>query len=140
MPNHFHLLVVFDGQVDFPNVMRSFSTSYVKSFNRFYNRTGHLFEGDYQAKAIEKEDYLTNVIRYIHLNPLFAGLVSKPEYWEHSDYRTWIIDGGPARTPSLRLRDELFGGGASYRDFVEDFAEAKVEQKKLERLLGLSSP
>ena len=139
MPNHFHLLVTFQYPVDFSNLMRSFSSSYAKSFNRFYNRTGHLFEGDYQAKVIEKESYLRNVICYIHLNPCFAGLASQPEDWQYSDYRQWLKDQPASGDHSIQLRDALFGSGLAYKEFVKDFSTAIAEQKEIEKYLGLET-
>ena len=138
MPNHFHLLIMLNRTLDFPNTMRSFSTSYVKSFNRFNNRTGHLFEGDYQAKAVTKENHPPNVIRYIHLNAVFAGLVANPEDWHYSDYAQWIDDGPHLSKPSLDLRQMLFGTGTDYRRFAREHATAKAEQKKIEMLLNLA--
>ncbi|MBI1805454.1 MAG: transposase [Ignavibacteria bacterium] len=90
MPNHFHLLVYFQREVSFSNVMRSFSVSYTKSFNKWSKRVGHLFQSDYRAREINVEKYLFHICRYIHLNPVQGGLVSIPEDWAYSDYREWV--------------------------------------------------
>jgi len=73
MPNHFHLLISPHKSVNFGSVMRSFSNSYVRSFNNVSRRTGHLFEDDYKPKCIESDEYLRHLILYIHLNPVRAG-------------------------------------------------------------------
>ncbi len=69
MPNHFHLLVSTP-KGNLSEFMRHFNISYTGSFNRKYNRTGHLYQGRYKAFLIDEKNYLLEVSRYIHLNPL----------------------------------------------------------------------
>lgn len=69
MPNHFHLLVCTP-KGNLSGFMRHFNISYTGSFNRRYNRTGHLYQGRYKAFLIGEDNYLLEVSRYIHLNPL----------------------------------------------------------------------
>jgi len=136
MPNHFHLLVYFEESLDFPKMMRAFSTSYAKSFNRYYRRHGHLFEGDYQAKELMMDDHLGRVIRYIHLNPVWAKLVRTPSAWSYSDYERWVAEDIPTAERGRGLRDSLFGTAEGYRRFVEegiiDEADAQAVRIHLE--------
>ncbi len=69
MPNHFHLLICTP-KGNLSEFMRHFNISYTGSFNRKYNRTGHLYQGRYKAFLIDEDNYLLEVSRYIHLNPL----------------------------------------------------------------------
>jgi len=69
MPNHFHLLICTP-KGNLSDFMRHFNISYTGSFNRKYKRTGHLYQGRYKAFLIDKDNYLLEVSRYIHLNPL----------------------------------------------------------------------
>lgn len=69
MPNHFHLLLCTP-KGNLSDFMRHFNISYTGSFNRKYKRTGHLYQGRYKAFLIDKDNYLLEVSRYIHLNPL----------------------------------------------------------------------
>ncbi len=74
MPNHVHLLLrPRRGKLAF--LMRRLLTSYALHFNLRYGRTGHLFQNRYKSIVCEEEPYLLELIRYIHLNPLRAGLV-----------------------------------------------------------------
>jgi putative transposase len=75
MPNHFHLLVR-TGRQPLARSMRKLLTSYVVNFNRRYKRYGHLFQNRYKSIICEDEPYLLELVRYIHLNPLRANLVS----------------------------------------------------------------
>lgn len=56
--------------------MRRLLTGYAVYFNRKYRRSGHLFQNRYKSILCEEEPYLLELVRYIHLNPLRAGLVS----------------------------------------------------------------
>lgn len=69
MPNHFHLLVCTP-KGNLSEFMRHFNISYTGSFNRKHNRSGHLYQGRYKAFLIDEDNYLLEVSRYIHLNPL----------------------------------------------------------------------
>ena len=69
MPNHFHLLVCTP-KGNLSEVMRHFNISYTGAFNRKYHRSGHLYQGRYKAFLIDADNYLLEVSRYIHLNPL----------------------------------------------------------------------
>jgi putative transposase len=69
MPNHFHLLVCTP-KGNLSELMRHFNISYTGSFNRKYKRSGHLYQGRYKAFLIDADNYLLEVSRYIHLNPL----------------------------------------------------------------------
>ena len=69
MPNHFHLLVCTP-KGNLSEFMRHFNISYTGSFNRKYHRSGHLYQGRYKAFLIDSDNYLLEVSRYIHLNPL----------------------------------------------------------------------
>jgi len=69
MPNHFHLLVCTP-KGNLSEFMRHFNISYTGVFNRKYHRAGHLYQGRYKAFLIDADNYLLEVSRYIHLNPL----------------------------------------------------------------------
>jgi putative transposase len=74
LPTHFHLLVRTAGQ-PLAKSMRQLLTGYVVNFNHRYRRFGHLFQNRYKSIVCEDEPYLLELTRYIHLNPLRAGLV-----------------------------------------------------------------
>ena len=63
---------------------------YAEQFNHKYDFTGHLFEGRYTSKIIEDEYYFMEVSRYIHLNPVKAGMVMAPADYEYSSYALYM--------------------------------------------------
>ncbi len=75
MPNHFHLLLK-TGKTPIATIMRRLLTGYAVSFNLRHKRHGHVFQNRYKSILCQEEAYLKELVRYIHLNPLRAGLVS----------------------------------------------------------------
>jgi len=83
IPNHFHLLLR-TGDVPISVLMKRLLTAYAVNFNRQHNRYGHLFQNRYKSILCQEDSYLLELVRYIHLNPIRAGLVR--EYKELSGY------------------------------------------------------
>lgn len=81
IPNHFHLLLK-PKRCDLKHFMHRLLTGYVVNFNRRHHRSGHLFQNRYKSIVCEEDVYLLELIRYIHLNPLRAGLVKDLEALE----------------------------------------------------------
>ena len=74
IPNHFHLLLR-TGNVTISTTMRRLLTGYANWFNRRHRRYGHLFQNRYKSILCQEDAYLLELVRYIHLNPLRAGIV-----------------------------------------------------------------
>lgn len=85
MPNHFHLLLKQNSEVSVSDFMLRLGTSYAKYFNIKYDQVGSLFQGRFKAKLVESDEYLLELSRYIHRNPLEIQL-STPGV-ELADYR-----------------------------------------------------
>ncbi len=89
MGNHIHLLIK-EGNEDLSNTMRRIGTSYVNWYNWQYDRKGHLFQDRFKSEPVESDSYFLTVLRYIHQNPLKAGLVSDIESYKWSSYHEYI--------------------------------------------------
>ena len=63
------------GEVPLATLMRRLLTGYVVSFNRRHKRHGHLLQNRYKSIVCQEDTYLQELVRYIHLNPLRAGIV-----------------------------------------------------------------
>ena len=74
MPNHVHLLLR-TGEVPISTVMRRLLTGYAQQFNRRHKRHGQLFQNRYKSFLCQEEPYFLELVRYLHLNPIRAGLV-----------------------------------------------------------------
>src|SRR4030042_698114 len=82
LSNHFHLLVR-TGRQPLSRVMKKLLTGYVVNFNLRHKRTGHLFQNRYKSIICEDDPYLLELTRYIHLNPVRAGMVGGVEELNH---------------------------------------------------------
>lgn len=130
MPNHYHLVVYLAREIDFSNTLRAFTTAYVRSFNNWYGRVGYLYQGTTKAKLVQEEEYLIHLCRYVHLNPVVAGLVRSPEEWEFSNYLEWISEAVATQTQIAMARGAYFFSGREYQTFVEGYiAEARARAK-----------
>ncbi len=89
MPNHVHLLLE-TRTPPLSKFMQGLQQSYTLYFNRRHNHVGHLFQGRYRAILCERESYLLELIRYVHLNPVRAGLARRPELYPWSSHHAYL--------------------------------------------------
>ena len=85
IPNHFHLLLKIS-TTPLSTVMRRLLTGHAIYFNRRHKRSGHLFQNRYRSILCQEETYLLTLVRYIHLNPLRAGLVDSLDLLDRYSY------------------------------------------------------
>jgi len=122
LSNHVHLLVETP-EGNLSKMMQAFQTSYTVYFNKRHGRTGHVFEQRYKAMVVDKDNYLLQVSRYIHLNPVSAKMVERPQDFRWSSYGSYLKGKGLA---GLKTKSVLgyFSGPRSrqirqYGDYVE---------------------
>ena len=89
MGNHAHLLIK-EGREALSHAMKRIGTSYVSWYNWQYNRKGHLFQDRYKSEPVEDDVYFLTVLRYIHQNPLKAGLTKDIASYRWSSYNEYI--------------------------------------------------
>ena len=78
MENHVHLLMKVDEGMD--RFMQKLQSTYAAYYNKKYDRTGHLYQDRYRSKPIESDSYLLTAVRYIHNNPVKAGICPADRY------------------------------------------------------------
>lgn len=88
MDNHVHMEIK-EKDISISRIIQSIATSYAIYFNEKYNRIGHLFQNRFKSKPVESNDYLINLLRYIHQNPEKAGIQSTENY-KWSSYFDYI--------------------------------------------------
>ncbi|MFN2239277.1 MAG: transposase, partial [Thermoanaerobaculia bacterium] len=77
--------------------MRDLLSAWASRFNKLHRRVGHLFQHRFDAKLVERETHLLELLRYVPLNPVRCGLVRSPDEWEWGSYRATA---GLERAPS----------------------------------------
>ena len=123
MDNHYHLLIETP-EGNLSQGMRQVNGVYTQYFNRKGNKSGHLFHGRYKAILIEKDAHLLEVVRYVLLNPVRAGMVSEVGDYAWSSYRGMCGLEQPHPCLSTAWVNDMFGTGrrgtAGLQQFVAD--------------------
>ena len=121
MSNHIHLIIK-EEQETIEKIIKRIAGSYAYWYNWKYYRKGHLFQDRFKSEPIECEKYLLTVIRYIHQNPLKAGIVEKVDEYRYSSYNEYINDRNEL------IDKEFIYGMISKEGFIEynkEFSEEK---------------
>jgi REP element-mobilizing transposase RayT len=117
MPTHFHLMLQPLNPNNLSDFMRRIQTSYVQAINKRYHRKGTLFGERFQHRHVYSEHYQILLCRYIHVNPLKDGLVSRLEDWSYSNYHEFVeTRQGKLYLPDFRNR--FFKTATDYAKFV----------------------
>ena len=127
MGNHYHICLRTP-EANLSRVMRHLDGLYTQRFNRMHRRDGALLRGRYKAIVVDKDTYLAQVVRYIHLNPLEAGLVREPDRYEWSSHWLYLK---PKQAPKwLRIEEVMseFGSVAAFHGFVLEGNEQALEE------------
>lgn len=105
MGNHYHLLVE-TLEANLSRAMKQINGVYSQSFNRRHDRVGHLFQGRFKALLVERDSYLVELSRYIHLNPVRAGITEDAESYRWSSARAYS---GRSQAPPFLTIAEVLG-------------------------------
>lgn len=89
MSNHVHLLMEV-GSTPLSKIMQGLQQSYTLYFNRKYRLVGHLFQGRYKAFLCDRDSYLLELVRYLHLNPVRSRLVKDPALYPWSSHSAYL--------------------------------------------------
>jgi hypothetical protein len=123
MPNHFHLLLEVS-RSPLSKAMQSLLYRYTRYYNRRYHKIGHLFQGRYKAILCDRDSYLMELIRYLHLNPVRAGMCKEPggyRWSSHGEYLRGLSSRGIAVAQGLGFWGSQRGQALrAYRQFIHD--------------------
>ena len=136
LPNHYHLLVQTP-EGNLSRCMRHVNGVYTQRFNRLHETEGQLFRGRYKAIIVEQDNYLLELLRYVHLNPVRANIVKTPEEYQWSSHNGYLSNG---KIWKWLFKDQLqsmlaetpFRAIKAYRTFVS--------QPESQELLDFFSP
>jgi putative transposase len=143
MTNHLHLLIE-TGFVPLSKTMQCLQQTYTQYFNWRHGEVGHLFQGRYKAVLCERDSYLLELVRYIHCNPIRAGIVRKlsdhtwtSHYYYVKKRKTQLVDTGYVLA---HFAEDDGTARLRYREFIADRTderlEASVERPVDPRILG----
>lgn len=121
MNNHYHLLMETPC-ANLSKTMHFINSSYTTYYNKRHRRSGHLFQGRYKAILVDRDNYAKVLSCYIHLNPIRAGIVKKPEEYGWSSYQYY--GDSVSDKPSFLNTDFVLG----YFDSNKKLARTKYKE------------
>ena len=89
MSNHVHLIIE-TGETPLSKILQGLNQSYTQYYNLRRRTVGHLFQGRYKAILCDRDEYLLALVRYIHLNPVRAGIVREASKYQWSSHRAYL--------------------------------------------------
>ena len=138
MTNHYHLIIETpDGNLG--NIMHYLNGSYTTYINTKRKRSGHLFQGRYKAILVDKDSYLLELSRYLHLNPFRAKMVKSPELYSHSSYGSYTSDHKDEIITHDMILGMLTGDEDSARRRYKAYVEIGLEEESkspMEKVYG----
>jgi REP element-mobilizing transposase RayT len=139
MKNHYHLCLRTP-KGNLSRVMRHIDGLYTQRFNRYHKRDGSLFRGRYKAILVDEDEYLAQVVRYIHLNPVSVGAVKRPEEYCWSSHVKYLQTKGVPQWLNTEEVLEQLGGKMGFHEFVlsgnEEAWETFYESRRHSPVLG----
>ncbi|MCL4400384.1 transposase [Candidatus Parvarchaeota archaeon] len=117
MGNHYHLLLETT-QPNLARIMHYINSAYTTYYNLKRNKYGHLFLGRYKSILVDKDSYLLELTRYIHLNPVRAKLVTKPESYKWSSYQGYLKKAGDGYIDKKQVKKDIPLSSEHYKQFV----------------------
>jgi len=131
MSNHFHLLLQMLRTSTLSALMHWLQLGYARYYGQKYKHVGHVFQSRYFSPVVERDNYFLTVDRYIHLNPVRARMVLKPEHYRWSSYINRLSGGLDISLDHETVLD-YFGSDSklrinSYQKFTEE-AIARPEE------------
>ncbi len=141
MDNHIHLIVRAE-IADLSEAIKKINIKYAMGYNRSGDRVGHVFQDRYRSEVILDDPHLLQAIRYVHNNPVKAGLVSYPEEYLWSSYREYIdATAHIVRQETIDTVLDLFAGMDSFRAFhhIDDSVEFFDTPEDLEQNRALAA-
>lgn len=133
MNNHAHFLVYVEDMKDFEKFMHICNLQYAQFYNKENNRVGVLFRNRYQIEPIYNTKYLINCIKYIHNNPVKAGIALRCGDYQYSSYNEYMKNIGVTQT---KIMKEIFGLNCDYNllfkeSFDKKFMDIHNEDKNV---------
>lgn len=128
MPNHFHMLIRQKSKYGIIQFMRRLMTSYVMYFNKKNIRVDTLFQGKYKGVIVDRDEYLLNLSRYIHLNPLWIN--DNIDFNKYSSYQYFLENAHPSFVKPEIITDyfsnSMYYKSLSYKNFVDDYTNDQL--------------
>ncbi len=128
MSNHDHLVIVTP-EANLSKAMHYINGSYTTYINVKRKRSGHLFQGRYKAIIIDRDNHLLELSRYVHLNPVRAKMVQKPEEYLYSSYKTYIKNTKSKMLYESQVLEMISDVNGYAKKEYQRFVEAEIDKE-----------
>lgn len=132
MNNHIHLIIK-EGE-ELGKSIKRLTVGYALWHNNKYGRTGHLFQNRYLSEVIDSESYFLTLLRYIHQNPLKAGIVTNIKSYKWSSYNEYLSsyshNGKLLDTDIVKF---YYGDACSFENYMNEVPKADYDEKEQKR-------
>lgn len=128
MENHVHIIIYTEDINELTIFMRKLNTTYAINYNKEEKRVGYVFRNRFESKEIYNQDYLTKCIKYVHMNPVKAGIVRLEKDYKYSSYNDYINKKGIITEEIIQ---KIFNSKYNY---LKDFLKIEYDEKLFKEL------
>lgn len=128
MNNHVHIIIYTEDVNELTMYMQKLNTTYAIHYNKAENRVGYVFRNRFESKQIYNQDYLTKCIKYVHMNPVKAGITKTEGEYKYSSYNDYINKKGIVTD---ELLEKIF---SSKYNYLKEFFKIEYDEELFEEL------
>lgn len=128
MENHVHIIIYTEDINELTIFMRKLNTTYAINYNKEEKRVGYVFRNRFESKEIYNQDYLTKCIKYVHMNPVKAGIVRLEKDYKYSSYNDYINKKGII---TKEIIQKIFNSKYNY---LKEFLKIEYDEKLFKEL------
>ncbi len=128
MNNHVHIIIYTENINELTIFMQKLNTTYAINYNKAENRVGYVFRNRFESKEIYNQDYLTKCIKYVHMNPVKAGITKTEGEYKYSSYNDYINKKGIVTDELLQ---KIF---SSKYNYLKEFLKIEYDEELFEEL------
>jgi putative transposase len=132
MTNHYHLIIETP-EKNLSKIMHYLNSSYTTYMNIKRKRSGHLLQGRFKSIVVDKDCYLLELSRYLHLNPVRANMVQKPGDYPYSSYGSYTTAAGDKLVTTTTILNMIASKPDAAREKYRSFVESTLNE-------GIESP
>jgi len=130
MDNHAHLLIYTDKTEEMSKYMRIVNSMFAKDYNRAINRVGYVFRDRFNSQYIDNKEYLLKCLRYIHMNPVKANIIARPEEYKYSTYNNFLKKDGIVNDKVINI---IFDNDKDYLKKFMNISNEEIEVMDIDR-------
>lgn len=130
MDNHAHMLIYTDEIYEMSKYMRIVNSRFARDYNKVFGRVGYVFRDRYNSQYIDTQEYLLKCLNYIHMNPVTAKMVEKPEDYRYSSYKSYTKEDNNIDDKAI---EKVFNNKKDYLKILKNIPYEEIEVMDIDR-------